>query len=130
VRENRVQVQLRFVLEQQCRELAELLKSKVPAGVGFTLFLSDYGEGGNVAYVSTIDRHDSIRLVREWLDRADPHARVPENDLLRRENSELREKARRAHALLHSIEGGDGEPTADEMERIAQLNALLGDMAK
>lgn len=129
-----VKKQVRLILEQQCHDLAELLKSKVPAGVGFTLFLSDYGEGGNLAYVSTVDRADSIRVIREWLDVRDPHAKVEENDILRRENSRLRDKARQADALFDAICNGPGEwsdePTAAEIDHVRQLKALLAELAK
>lgn len=66
-----IQKQVRLVLERQCREYAELLKSKVPAGVGFILFLSDYGENGNMAYVSTCERQSVHNLLWEWLDHED-----------------------------------------------------------
>lgn len=69
--ENFVQKQVRLVLEKQCRELAELLGSKVPAGVGFLLFLADFGEAGNTAYVSSVQREGAIKLVQEWLDKQD-----------------------------------------------------------
>jgi hypothetical protein len=66
-----VQKQVRLVLERQCRELAELLASKVPAGVGFVLFLADHGPKGNTAYVSSVTRDSAHALVHEWLDRQD-----------------------------------------------------------
>lgn len=60
------ETQVRLVLERQCREYANLLKAKVPAGVGFALFLFDFGADGNTAYVSTADRDDMLRLIDEW----------------------------------------------------------------
>jgi hypothetical protein len=67
--ESLVEKQVRLVLEQQCRAIADKLKDMCPAGVGFALFLADYGEKGNTAYVSSVDREDMIRLVEEWLER-------------------------------------------------------------
>jgi len=67
--ETLVEKQVRLVLERQCRELADKLKQWTPAGVGFALFLADFGEKGNTAYVSTVDRADMVRLVKEWLAR-------------------------------------------------------------
>ena len=64
-----VQKQVRLVIEKQCRELADDLKAKVPAGVGFALFLFDFGTKGNVAYVSTADRTDMMNLLTEWMER-------------------------------------------------------------
>lgn len=69
--ETRVQQQVRLVLEQQCRELATLLKERVPAGVGFALFIFDYGEKGNLAYVATAQRDDMRRAILEWLERTE-----------------------------------------------------------
>lgn len=69
--ESFVEKQVRLMLESQCREYANLLRTKMPAGVGFALFLFDFGADGNVAYVSTARREDMIRLVREWLARTE-----------------------------------------------------------
>ncbi len=69
--ESTVRKQVRLVLEKQCREYADLLKSKVPAGVGFILFVADYGEGGNLAYVSTCERSTVHKMLWEWLDHED-----------------------------------------------------------
>lgn len=132
--ESFVKTQVRLVLEQQCHDIAVLLRAHVPAGVHFTVFLADAGLDGNIAYVSTCDRTESIRLVREWLDTRDPHAKVEENDLLRRENSALREKARQAEALFDAVCNGPGEwtdePTDAELARVGQMKALLTEMAK
>jgi hypothetical protein len=65
------ETQVRLVLERQCRDLAKMLSSKVPAGVGFILFLSDLGADGNLAYMSTIERDSAHRLMHEWLDHED-----------------------------------------------------------
>lgn len=73
--ESTTDLQVRLVLQQQCRELGELLQSRAPAGVGFLLFLADVGADGSLAYVSNVDRDDAHRLVHEWLDRT--HANHP-----------------------------------------------------
>ncbi len=36
-----------------------------------TLFLFDYGVPGNIAYVSTANREDMIKAIREWLGRVE-----------------------------------------------------------
>lgn len=69
--ESLIDRQVRLVLEQQCRDLASHLKPKVPAGVGFLLFLADHGAEGNMAYVSSVERQSAIKLVQEWLDHQD-----------------------------------------------------------
>ncbi len=69
--ETQTEIQVRLVLERQCRALAEDLGRKVPAGVGFILFLCDFGNDGNLAYVSSVERDGAIKLVQEWLDHQD-----------------------------------------------------------
>lgn len=64
-----VQKQVRLVLEQQCREIADTIAQACPAGVGFALLLFDYGDGGNIAYVSNGARDDMRKALRELLDR-------------------------------------------------------------
>jgi len=54
-------------LEENSRDLADLIKPHLPPGTGFTLFLFDYGADGNLAYISTAPREDSIPMIREWL---------------------------------------------------------------
>lgn len=67
VAETFVDKQVRLVLEKQTREIANVVKERVPAGVGFALFLFDFGADGNIGYVSTAQRDDMIRLIEEWL---------------------------------------------------------------
>lgn len=76
INETITQKQVRLMLERQCREYADLLKSKVPAGVGFVLFLADYGdpttsEHHNLAYVSTCERGSVHKMLWEFLDHDD-----------------------------------------------------------
>lgn len=56
-------------LEETCRGYADAFRDVVPDGVGFTIFLFDFGTGGNTAYVSSADRADMVRLIEEWLRR-------------------------------------------------------------
>lgn len=70
-----VDLQVRLVLERQCRRLAELIADALPAGVGFTLLIYDFGVKGNVAYCSSAQRADAIKLMREWIERAEAEAK-------------------------------------------------------
>ncbi len=54
-------------LESTCRGYADAFQDVVPPGVGFAIFLFDFGEKGNTAYVSTAKREDMVRLLKEWL---------------------------------------------------------------
>jgi len=64
-----VETQIRLVLEKQTREIADKIKVWCPAGVGFMLFLADYGAKGNLGYVSSCERESAIKLVTNWLAR-------------------------------------------------------------
>lgn len=57
-------------LEEVSREVAELIASAMPPGVGFALLVFDFGEGGNLAWMSNAERPSMIAAVREWLDKA------------------------------------------------------------
>lgn len=67
--ETQTQIQVRLVLEKQCRELAVEIRKMLPAGTAFALMIADFGVKGNLAYVSNADRSDMIKMVKEWLER-------------------------------------------------------------
>lgn len=66
--ESLVKKRVRLVLEQQCADLGRELLARVPAGVGFTLTLSDVGGRGSLAYVSTISRESTTAMLRDMAD--------------------------------------------------------------
>jgi hypothetical protein len=53
-------------LEAKCREIGNLLGDAVPPGVGFMLALFDFGEGGNLTYLSNAAREDMIKMLAEF----------------------------------------------------------------
>lgn len=57
------------LLEYDARNLADTLKSELPEGVGFTLFLFDYGGAKRLTYLSTARREDMLRTIGAWLVR-------------------------------------------------------------
>lgn len=60
----------RAQLEQASRDVVGYLDYKFGKGaVGLTVFVFDFGDKGNVAYVSTAQRADMIAAVEEWLSR-------------------------------------------------------------
>lgn len=65
-------------LENACLGIAhgldEMLPKLVGSGqrVGFTLLLFEFGEKGNLAYISNAKRADMIQTIKEWLARASP----------------------------------------------------------
>lgn len=48
-------------------DIVPYLKAEMPEGIGFALFMFDFGEKGNIAYASSAKREDMIKGVREWL---------------------------------------------------------------
>ncbi len=47
------------------RRTLAMLQSFYP-GLGITLFVFDYGEGGGLMYGSTAPRADMLKAIREW----------------------------------------------------------------
>lgn len=75
--ERAVDMANRMVLEEQVGLYARFLKQELPEGVGFVLVLCDFGHDGNLAYVSTVQREDSMALLRELLDKMATEPAVP-----------------------------------------------------
>ena len=57
----------RIALEAVCADLGRRIKAQLPEGIGMTLLLFDFGEGGNMAYLSSANRGDMCRAMREFL---------------------------------------------------------------
>lgn len=55
-------------MEQEAQRLARVIDQGLPRGVGFTLFLYEFGEQAWMTYVSNGRRDDMINAVQEWLD--------------------------------------------------------------
>lgn len=65
--ESIIEKQVRLLLEKQCADIGREIGALLPAGVGFSLIVFDFGEGGNLAYVSNANRSDMIRSLEELL---------------------------------------------------------------
>lgn len=55
--------------ENSAREIARTIKEACPPGWGFVLVLASYGEGGLSTYLSSVQRADAMKLLREMADR-------------------------------------------------------------
>ena len=75
VREARA-IDLRM-LEAQARDLGVRIGQSLPEGVGFTLLVFTYGDGGWLPYLSSAQRSDMIRTLREALAKLEAHADKP-----------------------------------------------------
>lgn len=49
--------------------LGGLIRQALPPGWGFSLFLVSFGQDGSMFYLSSANRDDMIRTLREWLAR-------------------------------------------------------------
>ncbi len=101
-------------LEQSARRLAqaidEALNEKRQQGrVGFALFLFDFGEGGNLSYVSNAQRADMVKNVEEWLgrQRAGLVTDAPDGARLERADAWLGEIASHLADNIHRLERAD-----------------------
>lgn len=60
-------------LEDQAREIGRVIASALPAGKGFTLLLFDFGEGGEMTFISNGNRADVVEALRELIGKLDVH---------------------------------------------------------
>lgn len=70
-------------MEQSTRAIADMILPVLPPGVGFTLMLFTYGDGGWLTYLSTADRADMLRTLKDQiarLEREAPPQPVSHND--------------------------------------------------
>lgn len=56
-------------IEVILKDLGKIIGSSLPKGVGFSLFIFDIGEGGNMFYISNADRQDMIKAMKEFIER-------------------------------------------------------------
>jgi len=53
------------MLEEECRRIAKALANSMPTGCGFILSMFNFGPEGSLAYMSSANREDAIRVLRE-----------------------------------------------------------------
>jgi hypothetical protein len=49
------------------RKAITAARKELPPGTGVIVFAFDYGEGGGMAYASTAQRADCIKMLEEWI---------------------------------------------------------------
>ncbi len=57
----------RLHLENVSGEVGRLIGSAMPPGVGFALLIFDFGEKGNLAYISNAERTTMLESLREFI---------------------------------------------------------------
>jgi hypothetical protein len=53
--------------ERALREIGDGIRSKVPPGFGFGLFIFEFGDHGSMFWISNAQRPDMIKALREWI---------------------------------------------------------------
>ena len=66
-------------LHDQLRRAIVRLQDELPPNTGITLFVFDFGDGGNLGYISNATRADMIEALREFLAKqeAEQHPSQP-----------------------------------------------------
>lgn len=59
--------------EERLRVIGEKVKKMMPKGMGMTIFMFDYGENGNMFYISSAKREDMIASIKEFLQKQENH---------------------------------------------------------
>lgn len=59
----------RTALEEKSREIGKIIGAALPNGVGFALLLFNFGEGGNLAWISNAQRDDMMLALAEFMER-------------------------------------------------------------
>lgn len=54
-------------IEVLLKEIGHLIGGKLPKGWGFNLMLFDFGNKGNLFYISNAERQDVIKTMREFI---------------------------------------------------------------
>lgn len=58
-------------VEFALRETAEFIKAngRLPIGMGFVLLMFDFGDKGNMFYISDAQREDVLKSMQEFIDK-------------------------------------------------------------
>jgi hypothetical protein len=60
-------------VETKLKDIGKMLRESMPAGYGFTLLISSYGEGGSLFYISSCERESMIATMREFIAKHAPN---------------------------------------------------------
>jgi hypothetical protein len=56
-------------IEQQLKAVGRAVKDNMPDGWGFTLFMFSYGADGSMFYLSSANREDMVKAMKEFIER-------------------------------------------------------------
>jgi GTPase len=60
--------------ERALKEIAGMLKDRMPPGYGFSLFVFEFGDDGAVFYVSSAQRKDMLNVLKEFIKKQESAA--------------------------------------------------------
>ena len=63
--------------ERSAQEIAGLIGARLPPNYGFALLVFSFGEGGYLTHVSSAERADLVKLLRECADVLDANGDSP-----------------------------------------------------
>lgn len=61
------------------KKVGEMLKKAIPENYGFVFLMTSFGNGGNMFYISNVQRPDVIAMMEEWIEENKPEA-LPDAD--------------------------------------------------
>lgn len=65
-------------IEAKARVIGEGIHAVLPGGWGFVLLLAQFGEKGQISYISDCNRADTIKVLRQMADKlAKGHGKDP-----------------------------------------------------
>lgn len=64
----------RALLEKMVREIGGSLQESLPKHIGFGLFFFDFGDAGNLAYISNAEREDMVAALYELVAQLEANA--------------------------------------------------------
>jgi hypothetical protein len=62
-----LEAKVRMLVEKDVAPMARRWKKELPGDVGFVVFMTHLGSEGGIAYVSSLQRHDVLRSLIEWI---------------------------------------------------------------
>ena len=62
--------------EKALKGIGESIGKNLPKNMGFTLFIYDYGDGGNMFYMSSAKREDMLKAMKEFISKQEGEAHV------------------------------------------------------
>lgn len=60
-------------IEKLLRDIAQNIGAQIPEGFGFTLLIFGYGDDESMFYISSAQRNDMVKAMREFIQKQGPN---------------------------------------------------------